>query len=167
MNPKGKPHSVAQQAVTENEDGVVRRCSLDDVENHLRAFVAAFVLPNAQARWLEFLIERRPDWDTKSRSPNGIKMLWKAEEVLRRFAADARYCVHVPNAQRTSPYFEAVFGAAPGVYFELGTPPCKMTAVQADRKFAKDDESALLSFQAGKRALFFCHDAGVWKCEKP
>ncbi len=93
-------------------------------------------------------------------------MLRKAEDVLRMFAADEKYCLRVPNSLRTATYYEATYGRATGVYFELGTPPCKMTAAEADAKFSWEDESALLSFQAGKKALFFCHDGGVWKCEK-
>jgi hypothetical protein len=82
------------------------------------------------------------------------------------FGPDDRYCARIPNASRTVPYYEATFGTAPGVFFALGTPPCKLTAVEADAKFAWEDDSAVLSFQAGKKALYFCHDGGVWQCER-
>ena len=70
-------------------------------------------------------------------------------------AADERYCIRVPHAQRTQADDEATFGRALGVYFETGTPACKLTAFEADRKFSWEDESAMLSFEAGKKALFF------------
>ena len=58
-------------------------------------------------------------------------------------------------------------GQAPGVYFDLSPLPCKLTAVEADTRFAWEDDSALLSFEAGRKVLYFCHDGGVWLLEKP
>jgi hypothetical protein len=147
-------------------DGVVIPSSVEEAEGHVRAFISAFVLPQVQPRWVEFLIDRRSEWDAIPCSPRSIKIRGKARDMLRIFAADERYCVRVPNAKRTAAYYETTFGNAPGVYFALGTAPCKLTAAEADVKFSYDDESALLSFQAGKKVLFFCHDGGVWKCEK-
>ena len=161
-----------EPAVTETAETIAEvadaslSSSLAEVESHLRAFIAAFILPRAQPRWVEFLIDRRDEWDTTPRGPKSRKVRSKATDVLRGFAADVRYCVPVPNARRTAACYEATFGKAHGVYFELGSPPCRLTAVAADEKFSWEDKSALLSFEAGKKALFFCHDGGVWKCER-
>jgi hypothetical protein len=161
-----KLETLKAEGTADASEGVVILSSIEEAESHLRAFISAFVLPQVQPRWLEFLIDRRSEWDAMPCSPRSIKIRGKARDVLRMFAADERYCVRVPNAKRTAAYYETTFGKAPGVYFTLGTPPCKLTAIEADVKFSSDDESALLSFQAGKKALFFCHDGGVWKCAK-
>ena len=136
-------------------DKVVILCTLEDVEFHLRAFIVAFVLPRAQPRWLEFLIEKRSD-----------KTGHTADAVLRRFAVDEKCCTRIPNSKRTTANFEATFGKGHGIYFELQTPPCKMTAMQAEEKFSWEDSCAILSYEAGKKAIFFLHSRGVWVCEK-
>ena len=141
-------------------------CTLNEVEDHLRAFVATFVLTHAQHRWLEFLIDKREVWNASRRTPHSISTLHKAEAVLRTFPDFQRNCARASKSDRSEVYLHAPFNAAPGVYFALNTPPCKMTALQADLRFSWEDESALLSFEPGKTALFYCHDGSVWKCEK-
>lgn len=149
-----------------DEEDAIIPCSVEEVESHLRAFIGAFVRPEAQPRWLEFLIERRSEWDATPRSPRGIRIYEKAQAVLQAFAADDRYCVRIPNGQRIESYYVSTFGRASGVYFATGTAPCKLTATKANAKFSHDAASAMLSFQAGRQALLFCHDGGVWRCEK-
>ena len=163
---KANPDSaeVAETVPDQGDSNLL--CSLDEVENHLRAFIAAFVLPRAQARWRECLIDNRAEWDTTPPSPRSIKMMRKAQDVMRKFAANTRYCKRIPNPQRKAAYYKSTFGEAPGAYFAVGESPCILTAEQADTKFSVEDESALLSFKEGKKALYFCHDGGVWKCEK-
>src|SRR5579862_4106325 len=114
---KRKP-DLLPNMITDHKNGIIP-CTLDEVESHLRAFIAAFVLPHAQPRWLEFLIDKRSEWDTASGSPRSRKILRKAEDVLRMFAVDGRYCKHIPNDKRTVAYYEAVFGKAPGIYISL------------------------------------------------
>ncbi len=166
---KNESELVAQNASEDNAVSVVP-CSVEEVERHLRAFIAAFVLPQAQSRWIEFLIEKRPQWETPlpktHPSPRHINMVLKASQVLRLSAIDERDRVLIPNAQRTHEYFDANFGKALGVYFGVGVPPCKMTAGEANTRFVHDDANALLSFQAGKNVLFFSHSMMVWKCQK-
>jgi hypothetical protein len=164
------PDHNTHHGASESGERVVIPCPLEEVERHLRAFITAFVLPDAQARWLAFLIEKRPEWDVPlpktHPSSRTIKITRKADEVMGQFAVDRRYCAKLPNAQRTAAYFDSTVGKAPGVYFAVGEPPCKMSAVDADRQFAWDNSNALLSFQAGRKALFFRHDDGIWLCEK-
>ena len=166
MEPDTNIKPATAEMTVSSVEGTIVPCSLEELESHLRAFIAAFILPRAQARWLEFLIDRRQEWDVSPRSPHDAKVRWKAGKVMRQFAADKRYCLRISNAQSKEAYYDSAFGKAPGVYFEMGTPPCKLTANQAFQKFVMEDDTALLSFQAGKKALFFLHSGGAWRCEK-
>jgi len=145
---------------------IVLPCSHEDQERHLRAFIKAFVEPSVQPRWLEFLIDRRSEWKGTPRSASEVKKLWKADKVMRMFAAQRQYCVRIPNPERTEACYSAMFGKSVGVYFGMHSPPFRITAWDADRRFSWEVESAILSFKAGKLALFFCHDGGVWRCER-
>lgn len=146
-------------------------CSDDEVENHTRAFIAAFVLLQVQSRWTEILVDKRAElqgpFPKTHPGPRRIKLLHKTHHVFSLLASvDERYRERITNAQRTTEYFNAKFGATAGVYFSSGEPPCKMTVAEAESKYSYDDGSALLSFEAGKNVLFFCHSRGVWHCKR-
>ena len=148
----------------ENNDANPIACSLEEVENHLRSFISNFIIPQAQPRWLEFLIDKRFEWEGTPRTPRRIKFYHKADEVMRHCAVEPQFCVKIPNSQCTPYNFDSTFGKVLGVYFALDMPPCRMNASDALARFMLEDRCALLSFLPGKKALFFCHDGGIWKC---
>lgn len=144
----------------------VAYCSLAEMEDHLRSFINSFILSHVRDRWQEFLIDKRFEWDTVPRTPRSKKFYHKAGELMRHCAIEPNLCKKLPDNQCSSCCFEATFGNVSGVYFALDVPPRKMSAADAAIKFAEEDRSAMLSFVPGKKALYFCHDGGVWLCEK-
>ena len=163
---RSRPEFQESAAVIDNNELEVESCSQAELDDHLRAFISTFVLPQAQPRWQEFLISKRANWSDIPRSPRNAEIVRKAAAVLRTFPNYQRHCVLVGGSDRSEDHYGATFRTSSGVYFELGTPPCRITALEAETRFSTEGSSALLSFEPGKKALFFCHDGGIWKCEK-
>jgi hypothetical protein len=154
----------------EYDRSVATPCSLEEVELHLQAFIREFVVPDEQSRWRELLIDRRSEWDRPlpktHPNPRHIKMVHKIWHLFMIRSVDSRYCRQIPNGQRVATTFDAMVGKGPGVYYSPGNLPCRMVTMEASELLYKDDSNALLSFQPGKKALFFAHSNGVWLCEK-
>ena len=138
--PKSK--SEAERLAPQDADGKEQpvgalACPADEAERHLRAFIAAFVLPDARPRWLEMLIDRRSEWDSplpKSHpNPRHLKMMHRVWNTFSLSAVDPRYRRKIPSGQRVAAVFEAEVGKGYGVYIcpgapaprRAGCPPCK------------------------------------------
>lgn len=160
------PATETPEVSVDASDYVVIPCSVEELNVHLRAFIEAFVLPHSQARCIEFLIDKRSEWSRDYPSPRSVQICLKADALLRMVGLHKQYCTQIPNSKRTAGHYEATFGNSPGVYFALYTPPCKLTAIEAEEKYSWEDNCAILSYEAGKKAIFFLHSGGVWKCEK-
>lgn len=124
----------------------------EEVEQHLRAFVAAFICRDRRDRWLHALVEK----------PG------KATDLLHRFAFDCddRYFLRLHGAEAFPQALTALYGQERGVYFGGMEPPCRMTAAEA-ATVASAGTDLLLSFEPGRRALFFDHDGSAWRCDRP
>ena len=162
---KPKTESVILQPVRSPSTPNMIPCSLEEIEAQLRMFITAFILPEAQLRWRNFLIDKRPQWDRFPRSGPDNKIWRKADEVLNSFARDRQNCAELPGQERRIARYGATFGNASGIYFDLATPPCRMTPLEVEQLFSWKDNSGILFFEAGKKALYFLHGGSVWICE--
>ena len=122
-----------------------------DAEEHLRAFIAAFIQAPPRYRWEHCLIE----------APE------KAQERLGHFHIDldpAHYR-YLRGAERFPLQLASVYGNPIGVFFD-GKPARLVTAAEAATLATDDFSNALLSLVPGKRVLCFDHEGGVWACER-
>lgn len=155
-----------EQCNPANDLDTVIPCTHEEMEQHLRSFIRTFVLPHMQPRWIQFLIENRNRWNKDQSGPDSRKALRKADEVLRSFPLHCRSCKQLRNADKVSETGPMNFSKHHWVYFELRTPPCKVTVVEAEARFVLRADSAILSIREGEFAVIFCHDGGIWHCIK-
>lgn len=118
----------------------------------MRAFIRHFIHPSFQSRWMHCLQE----------SPG------KAAAHLHRFDKDhdPHYCCEMNGPDTFPRSLQAAYGSERGIYFDGGSPPCRMTAAEAATTAAEQCRDALLSLTQGKRALFFHHSGTTWRCEQ-
>ena len=76
-------------------------------------------------------------------------------------------CCQIKGPDAFPLVLEAVFGPERGLYFDGRRSPCWMTAAEAATIATEEGNDALLSLAPGRRVLFFHHQGGVWKCERP
>lgn len=121
-------------------------------EEHIRAFVEAFIAKDFQDRWRHIMLEK-PE---------------KAKQGLRKFDRhlDARYCTLLPLSDSLPASLAKTFGAKLGVYFDGIEPPCKITAAIASSITNERSIDAIWSMVPGKLVLFFFHEGWSWKCER-
>ena len=161
---KIKSHPIDPYA--SNEEPEIASVSWEETEYHLRAFIESFIFHHDQQPWLELLIEKRAEWNKAHPSERSTKLASKARECLNHIGVGSPYWSPILPNQRTTAHYHDTFGIEQGVYIELWTPLCKMTALKANTMFNQNNSSAILSFEAGKRILYFCHNVGIWKGEK-
>lgn len=143
-------------------------CPAEEVEAHVRDFIEQFIAKDIQPRWLELLVEKPHG---KAGQPivgsKHLKHRRSAEKLLDRFAFHAmhQYCTMLEGTQAWPLSLRRLFGNVRGVYFDLTSEPCKMTAAEAATKAF--EQNAILSFDAGQKALLFDHEGAVWWCAKP
>jgi hypothetical protein len=119
------------------------------IKEHLLGFADAFLKPEARERWRHLLCER-PD---------------KAREELHRFDL-----LHAPAACTEVERHEAAalllrrYGATRGVFFDGSGPALFLDASSVLDRMSPYPIDALLSFVAGREAVFFHHDRAVWLC---
>ena len=141
-------------------------CSLEELEVHFRGFIKGFIAEQAQERWIDYLIAKRSLWFAPEGRPKNIKSKHKAYSLLNNPFFEEDYVTPIEGADAFPRSLAHVYGDALGVYFDLQTAPCKMTAAEAATKATEGFVDAILSFVPGKSALAFHHEGGVWKCKK-
>jgi len=168
MMPKSKHASQPQAKPLKYEPVPVTPtpCSLEELEIHLRGFIRNFIAEEAQERWLDYLIAKRPLWFALEMPPKNIKVLHKAYGLLNNISFQEDYVTPIEGADTFPLSLAPVYGGALGVYFDLHTAPCKMTAAQAATKATEGYADAIFSLVAGRSALAFHHEGGLWRCKK-
>jgi len=120
------------------------------VQPHVLAFVDVFL---------------RPDSRVKARS------LWKREGFSEKFAAcvmqrmDARFCRSDSDQSRPA-HWPAQFSRQ-GILIDRDGPGLAMTGEQASAASLALGRHSLFSIEAGRLAVFFEHEWGVWFCSAP
>jgi hypothetical protein len=140
----------------------VELCGSDVGDTHVRGFIQAFVTRSARERWLDLLVKYRPEWSQFPRGARGAKLYDKVHALL-----DAYYPA-ADGASPSCPYTEC--GHSPrervGVLIDPATPYCYITPSEAHDLFTARDSSMILSMEAGRRAIVFCHDGYIYTCSK-
>jgi len=114
-----------------------------DVEQHLIAFVTAFVTPARRERWLQLFTRRR-----KNVFANSSKLMQHLDE---------RYCVQVDGAWDLDP-------SRQGVYYDFYNEPIVKTLAEAVAE--GDYHNAIFSLEPGQLAIHFSHEGWSWLCHK-
>ena len=141
-------------------------CFLEELEIHLRGFIKGFIVEEAQQRWLSYLIEKRSLWVALEAPPRNMKIRLKADGLLDMPFLQEDYVTPIEGADTFPLSLAHVYGDALGVYFDLQTAPCKMTAAEAATQATDNYSNAIFSFVPGRSALVFNHEGGVWQCKK-
>lgn len=141
-------------------------CTLEELETHLRGFIASFVPAEAQERWLNYLIDKRPLWFAEDKAPRNIRVLHKVDSLLNHFPGDSASLRPLEGAEGFPASLAVLFGDRRGVYFDMGTAPCTLTAAEAATNATEQYQDALLLFDGGRLALFFSHEGGCWLCKR-
>ena len=142
-------------------------CSAEEQDLHVRAFIKQFIVKEAQSRWIELLIDKRQELLAKPDThPAKLKLHRASDQLFSRFCLNylEQYCTPLVGTQTWPMPLRQVFGEKRGVYFDLNSSPCTMTAAEAAMTAYEDN--AILSFIPGETALFFTHEGPVWVCEK-
>ena len=142
-------------------------CPAEEAETHIQAFIEQFVAKDIQPRWLELLVEK--PFSKAGQTITGSEQLKhrrSAEKLLDRFAfhGNHQHCELLKGTQAWPLSLRRLLGDVRGVYFDLTSEPCKMTAAEAATKAF--ESYAILSFDAGRKALLFDHEGVVWWCAK-
>lgn len=113
------------------------------MEQHLTAFVAAFVAPAKRERWHELLTRR------------GRNVLRHSHKLMD--ALDGRYCVRADGGWDLDPLRLGVF------YDFHGEPE---TIPVAEAVVRGDGRDAIFSLDAGRLAIHFSHESWAWLCRR-
>lgn len=114
-----------------------------DVEEHLAAFVKAFVIPAKRDRWQELLARR------------GKNTFRDSSKLMA--ALDARYCERVDGEW-------AIDAARPCVYYDFHSEPTVVTFGEAVASGSNRD--AVASLEPGRLAVHFSHEGWSWLCRR-
>jgi len=114
-----------------------------DVEQHLTAFVTAFVIPARRERWVELLTRRG-----RNAFANSSKLMG---------ALDERHCMRVDGAWELDP-------ARTGVFYDFFGEPCVKTLADAVAEGSGRD--AIFSLEPGRLVIYFSHEGWSWLCRK-
>jgi hypothetical protein len=133
-----------------------------DLDVHLRAFIEQYVQKDIRGRWIEFLIDRRDQWDRRNRSRAQAKLLEKTNSMMNSFSPTDPSASRVDLAHLPTGWLANNFGDRRGVLFCPYWTPAFATASEAVQFFYWDDSSALLSFTPGEDALYFCHGGEIF-----
>ena len=142
-------------------------CSADETEAHVRAFIESFVVKDARPRWIELLLDRSHRLERKHGEPVPHKLRDAVDKLLGRFKTEQmpNCCSPITGTATWPIALRRVLGDERGVYFALDSAPCRMTAAEAAS--IAYESYAILSFEAGRRALLFQHEGTVWRCDRP
>lgn len=127
-----------------------RPCSPELAREHLRALGKAFLEQSYLQRWLHLTIEKPEKGEREG--------LQKFEQHL-----DRSFCSRIEGADIFPDSLTERFGSKLGVYFDLRSPPCLMTAAEAASHVGFE---AILSLEPGRLAIFFTHNRYAWVCER-
>src|SRR5580658_8313232 len=144
MDEKAQPNYIPQI------ERIVQLCPPEDVDKHLRAFINAFVYPDAKARWQEFLVDKRSIWNRDNLSAAHIRKLYeKVNTLLNSFAPYNGTGTSVDRNKLPAGWYERNYGTKTGLLFMPRMPACIVTPLEAHIIANFYDDSCILSLTPG------------------